>query len=70
LSSDAQYNVRETEQTIDAVAGVVTDLKGMALQMSDTLDRQLIQIDQLQASAANANVNLKKTRGKVKREFD
>jgi len=69
LSSDAQYNVRETEQTIDAIAGTVSDLKSMAVQMSVTLDQQSVLIDDLQVSATNANAKLKKTRAKVRREF-
>lgn len=69
LSSDAQYNIRETEQTVDAIATTVKDLKGMAVQMSNTLDEQNALIDELQTSATNANAKMKKTRAKVRREF-
>jgi len=69
ISSDAQFKIRETEQTIDAIALTVGDLKSMAEDMSHTLDQQNVLIDELQVSAINANARLKKTRAKVKREF-
>jgi chromosome segregation ATPase len=69
LSGDAQLKMRETEQTIDAISGTVKDLKGMAVQMSNTLDEQNALIDELQTSATNANAKMKKTRAKVRREF-
>ena len=69
LSGDAQYHVRETEQTVEAISGVVGDLKSMAVQMSDTLDAQNAQIDAMTEHTVQTNVRMKKTRTKVRREF-
>eukprot|EP00009_Paramoeba_aestuarina_P005564 CAMPEP_0201516828 /NCGR_PEP_ID=MMETSP0161_2-20130828/8074_1 /ASSEMBLY_ACC=CAM_ASM_000251 /TAXON_ID=180227 /ORGANISM="Neoparamoeba aestuarina, Strain SoJaBio B1-5/56/2" /LENGTH=442 /DNA_ID=CAMNT_0047914113 /DNA_START=52 /DNA_END=1380 /DNA_ORIENTATION=+ len=70
LSSDTQYNMRETEQTLDAIQGAVKDLHGMAEQMSVTLDEQNRLIDELSTTTTQTNARMKKTRMKVRREFD
>tara|TARA_R110002050_G_scaffold82317_3_gene176368 strand:+ start:8 stop:379 length:372 start_codon:yes stop_codon:yes gene_type:complete len=69
LGAETQYNVRETEQTITAIGDTVKDLKGMAVQMSNTLDDQLLLIDQMSTKTTNNNARIKKTRQKIQREF-
>lgn len=69
LSSDSQYQMRETEQTIDVISSTVHEIKGIAVLMSDNLDEQNKLIDELQSSTSNSNSKIKKMRSKIKREF-
>ena len=69
LSTDSQFKVRETEQTISSIQGVVGDLKAMALQMGETIDEHNDMIEALNEESARTNVHLNRARKQVRRAF-
>jgi len=67
LSPQAQSQVRETDQMLDALGSAVANLKGAAIRMGDEVGTQNQRLDVLNQSIENSDMRMRRTNHQVKR---
>lgn len=65
LSDESQTKIKQTDQALDAIGGLVDDMKVMALEMGDELDEHNERLKILDSSIARASSRMKNTNAKI-----
>ena len=66
--SDAHVEkLKQTDQALDELSGVIHDLHIQSIQASDALDEHVIRLDYIDKSVDRANLRLRQQNGKIKK---